>query len=61
MSSGQTHRDPWNFPRMKWRARKRLTGPQRLAVLRRSQIEAGVALAVESAARWPLPVDPEEV
>jgi hypothetical protein len=37
MSSGQKHRDPWNFPNMKWRARKRLTGRQRLATLRRSQ------------------------
>jgi hypothetical protein len=41
MSSGQKHRDPWNFPRMKWRAWKRLTGSQRLAVVARSQRGAG--------------------
>lgn len=40
MSSGQKHRDPWIFPRMKWRARKRLTGRQRLAVLAASQRRA---------------------
>ncbi len=40
MSSGQKHRDPWNFPCMKWRAWKRLSGSQRLAVVVRSQRRA---------------------
>lgn len=59
MSSGQKHRDPYNFPRMKWRAWKRLTPAQRWTVLYRSEVRARFALLVAAAADWwPLLDDP---